>query len=466
MRHILLFFTYFCLLRLPEGGITQQRASLSVVLDKLPSVKRVAVISPRELSRVDPRVLEMEAGLRSLTDTGKRRPKVAPPKENRSKFDRLQSGAKPTSLQRPYSDAQLRMLGETVFVSKLRSLAQERLKAGAPPQEDLQKQLAKAGAEGAEDLNPTTLHKMADALDCELLILTSHCSVEVRDRQERVVVFRAEVLAPTFTFGGENPFNESRFPVTGTSVTSRSVLLGEYNKPLPQMVAESAENAAKRALHTLQWRELPPFLLPNVRFALAPVVSRPAADRLLFALNGRKTLINDITTLPADVSEMFSVRISSLFADSFLEPRVVKRRLQELGENATKLWVDSEHPNTELIKAIDADYLLLAHITDLEGYGAIPNAIEGVQPSVTRGDGELENGVVFQARAVAFGVLVRVRDGAILWKDRSDSMMSLRQSNLNPLHPISERKMLQNSIRFALAGLERSFTRYGANFEQ
>lgn len=469
MKPILLFFTYFCLLRLPEEGITQQQPSPSVVLNKLPSVKRVTVISPRELSRLDPRVPEMINALSSPNSTGRPRPKVTPTKENRSRFDRLQSGEKPTQIKLPYSDTQLRMLGESVFISTLRSLAQERLKASTPPQEELQKQLVNAKAEGGEDLDIPSLGKVADALDCELLLLPQHCSVEVIDRTERVVVFRAEMVAQTYTLGGQKPYNQSRFPIAGTSASTRSVVFGEYGKTLPQMVAESATIAAKRVVHALQWNELPPFLLPRVRFALAPVISLPNADRLLFTPDGRKTLLNDITTLPREVSEMFSVHIPPLFADSFLETRVVKRKLQELGERASNLWVDSERPNTELIRTLGAglevDYLLLVHITDLEGYGAVPKPTESSVPAGSISPKEMDGGVVFQARAVAFGALVRVKDGTILWKDRSDVVMSLRQENLSLIHPISEQKMIQNSIRFALMGLERSFTRYGVSFE-
>lgn len=470
MKHILLFFTCFCLLRLPEGGFAQQQPSLSVVLDKLPSVKRVAVISPRELCRPDPRILEMEAGLRSLKDTAKSRPKAPIKKENKTRFDALQFGAKPKAPQTPYSDAQLRMFGESVFVSALRALAQERLKAGAPLQEDLQKQMAGAKAEGAEDLRPSALQKIADALDCELILLAMNCSVEVRDSRERVVVFRAQVAAPAYALGGERFIGESRFPIAGTASASRSVLFGEYSKGLPELIAESANLAARRTLHALQHSELPPFLLPNARFALAPSVSRTTADRLLFLSEGRKTLLNDVAMLPADVSEMFPVRIPPLFADSLLEPSVVKRALQELGESAANLWVDSERPNAKLIQALGkrlgADYFLIAHITDLEGYGAIPKPIEGASPSPAQNPNAQDDGIAFQARAVAYGVLVRANDGATLWKDRADSTLSLRRENLNPIRPISERKMLQNSIRFSLAALERSFARYGANFER
>ncbi|GDX41423.1 hypothetical protein LBMAG21_17150 [Armatimonadota bacterium] len=114
---------------------------------------------------------------------------------------------------------------------------------------------------------------------------------------------------------------------------------------------------------------------------------------------------------------------------------------------------------------MEVDYLLLVHITDLEGYGAVPKPTESSVPAGSISPKEMDGGVVFQARAVAFGALVRVKDGTILWKDRSDVVMSLRQENLSLIHPISEQKMIQNSIRFALMGLERSFTRYGVSFE-
>ncbi len=467
MEIIYLFFTYFCLLRLPEGVIVPQQPSPSVVLDKLPSVKRVAVIPPRELAHTDPRVSEMLQSLYTVTGTGKRPPKVSVPKESKSRFDKLQSTTLPPPRRKSaYSDTQLRQVGEMVFVSTLRSLAQDRLKAGVPSLEELQKQLMGVNVQGAEDLTPATQQKVADALDCELLLLPQNSTVEVIDRQDRMLTFRVDITAPTYTLGGTKPIGVSRFPIVGTSLSTRSVLAGEYHKSLPEMVAESAVHAAKRTFHVLQANEYPPFLLPNVRFGMAPVASLSTADRLLFTSEGRKTVLKGITALPTEVSGLFVARMPPLYADSFVESRVVKRHLQESGAEASNLWEDSERPKTELVmslgKALHIDYLLVAHVTDIEAYGSIPTEPFAKQEKGTVGDDD----TVFQARAVAFGTLVRVSDGAVLWKDRAESVMSVRYTNLNTLRPVTERSVIQNSIRFALAGLERSFTRYGANFER
>jgi hypothetical protein len=260
-----------------------------------------------------------------------------------------------------------------------------------------------------------------------------------------------------------------RFPLCGASYTSRSVLGGDFVKPTPLLMIEAAVQAARRAAHTLRTGEFAPTVPPGTRFALTPIPSPAEAARLLFESQGRRVLANDIAGLPAEVSSRFAPRLIPLFADAIVAPRVTERALKEMGKSSSDLWTAEGKPNLQMAQALartlKADYLLLGRVTHTEASGKLPQ--EGIPlPPKTPALADADSGIAFQAFAEAQMALVRAQDGAILWQDRQEATLSVREEQLRSQRPVSENGILQDAIRFALLGLERSLARYLTSFER
>lgn len=453
MKQNLLVFTLFLILGVAlraEPCRTQEGTPLGKGVE-MP--KRVAIITPALFDNITPQVKEW---LENLQKEKRRKTTDKEPK-GKQKFDRLQQG-KPASTAHtlPFSDTLLLEYAYRLFPRYFEARAMRNRSVETIPTERVQEAIRKLNLTREECFTPLGAKRLSEALDSAEILLVREAQYTLRDATERVLVFRATL------WEGEKPH-----ALCGTATAERSVLSGAYSQAIPMLMARAVARAANRWEHTMRLGNAMPLLEPETKIALFPIPAPTTADRLLFTPMGRAYQPNSLQGLPKRAEGLFHPNLLPLSSASIFSAGVVERELKIINIALENLWNQAGGLNAEGVqeigKRLKVDYLLMARVVHLEVAGTLPKSTTPLPVALQQEDTASE--VIFQTRAEANALLVRVSDGVVLWQEREEASLALRADQLvNTLLP-TERTMVQNTTRFALLRLEQSLQRYLASYE-
>ncbi len=466
MKQNLLVFTLFLIIGVTLRAEPSQTQGDGTPNPRQTSESRMAVVTPA-LFEVAPK--QVTEWLENFQKEKRRKPTDKEP-NRKQKFDRLQQGKRePIDREPPSSDAFLLQFAYRIFPRVLES----RLKVN------------RSGSIVSTDLLLAAIHRLkltreqcftvkgAKLISKELgfaqILLVNNAKYTIKDGTDRVLTFRAELRELSFDGmeQGEAHFTEGFSPLCGVGIAGRSVLSGVFNRSPLALLTNAVAQSANRLEHTLRVGEVMPLLEPETKIALFPILAPTTADRLLFSTEGRILRPKSLQGLPADVSLLFHPNLLPLTSASTLNAGVVQRRLNSANMALENLWNQAGGLPIKVVqeigKGLKVDYMLLARITHLEVAGSLPKDTNAIPVALQQGEAAKE--IVFQVNAEARGLLVRVKDGAVLWQDNGESRFALHADQIRTTRRLTERDMVQSTTRFALLRLEQSLFRYFAVFE-
>ncbi|HLV79858.1 MAG TPA: hypothetical protein VKT32_06225 [Chthonomonadaceae bacterium] len=391
--------------------------------------------------------------------------------------------------------ALLRDLEEALFCDALARQLRERLDIRVTPESQTQAALAALRLTPAQAAQPEGARALCARLGCDAVLAPQVIRVSVREEKTRDLAFwvAVQMVGPRLSEdlavrrAGTRSRRRSRREEPGLAAPSEIIAAGAassgralfrmgYARTRLNLADQAARQAAARAAHTLETGEAGPLMQPQDRIALAPVPAPPQADQLLFTPQGRRVLPGVVRGLPPDVSSRFTPDLLPLFGKAVIALEETRRAMTRLGLAPAALWAQEEQPEKARAQALGrqlgVDYLLLAHVTDIEMEAgtADPQAGHPAGP----GGGRLAGSALESARpmarervarAEAAGALVRVADGAVLWSDRAAESMTVRPED-SLTAGLSDRQVAEDAVHFALLELQRRFRRYRARFER
>lgn len=374
----------------------------------------------------------------------------------------------------------LRALAEALFCDTLARQLRQRLDIRVVPESETQ------GALKALRLSPTQAAEPAGAwtlcarLDCDAVLAPQVTQVVVREGKTRDLVLWAAVhiaglRSPDDRTAVAPPTRRGRPGVTAlppeimvasAASSGRRLFRASYVRTRLSLVDDAAQQAALRAVHTLWTGDSGPFMQPGDRIAVAPVPAPTQADQLLFTLQGRHVRLGAVRGLHADVSDRFTPDLLPLFGGAVVTPEETRRALLTLALMPAALWAREDMPDIARVQSLGrklgVDYLLLAHVTDIEMEAGASEPQAGISAGSEAGRAEHLERV---ARAETTGALVRIRNGTVLWKDRASATMTVRPED-SLTASLSDRQVAEDAVHFALLELHRRFRRYRASFER
>jgi hypothetical protein len=409
-----------------------------------------------------------------MATLGKGRIRIRTPrqteKDRDKKFDRLQKGKRPAPpSEPPIQDRELIQLAQSTFITALRSQLKAQNRTELIPTEIVVQVMQARNLTYAQCTKPEGAVPLAKALNADVVLSLKEPEVLVQDRTERTLFFRMQMHVAAEEQGEGNYVGaDYDFPLCGTAYTSKSLLLGTFAKTLPLLTVEAATLSATRTAHTLRTGEVMPLLPPKTRLAVLPTPAPKTADRLLFTPQGRVKEANSLQDLSADASALFVPSLLPLLPPSIVSAKVVSRVLTTQNLTPEGLWNQEGGWNPNVVlpigKHTGVDYLLLTRVKRIEIEGTLTPNRRPIPSALQQEESGQE--VVFQVRAEAEGYLVRVRDGATLWKDTQEATFGIRRDQLRPSLRTTERGLVQSTVRFALLHLDQSLTHYFALYER
>ncbi len=471
MKQNLLIFTLFFVIGVAVAAESQQEAVSTPPLPPRPTLQRVVLLTPPSLTPLEPRVRAWQEAMAAM---GKGRIRFRTPhnteKDRTNKFDRLQKGkqkAPPT--EPPIQDRELIQLGQSAFLTALGSQLKAQNRTELISAEIVAQRMQAQNLTYAQCTKSEGAILLAKALNADVVLWLKKPEVLVYDRTERTLFFRMQIHVAAEEQGeGNYVGTDYDFPVCGTAYTNKSLLLGTYSKTLPLLTTEAAILSAARTAHTLRTGELMPLLPPTTRLAVFPTPAPTSADRLLFTPHGSIKEANSSKDLPYKASLLFGPSLLPLLPPAITAAKVVNRALTVQNLTPETVWNREGGWNPNVViplgKQIGVDYLLLTRIKRIEMEGTLAQSNRSIPTTLQQEERGQE--VVFQVRAEAEGYLVRVRDGATLWKDTQEATFGIRRDQLRPSLRTTERGLVQSTVRFALLHLDQSLTHYFALYER
>jgi hypothetical protein len=397
--------------------------------------------------------------------------------------------------------AQLQAFGEAIFAEALVKRLQEKFRAFLLPDKEVQAALKAQGWTPTDAAKPENALRLCATLESDALLSVSPAKVRVRETRTREVTFQISLRLPVlrampseekgvgyrvsgvgeFPNGAPSADNtnepekqegaDSRHPtpdtqhpalqfrVTGKASVGRILFRTEFANSRRNLVRDAARLAAARAAHTLWTGETDPLEHEGVRLALTPIPVPSVADKLQFTAQGRQALPGAVRLLLADGAALFAPDLSPLTGEAIITPKRTGDILRQMGITPEQLWTREGMPNIQLLRSLGqklkADYLLLARVVSLEVRDA----------PVAGGTSEIAREIEAQAEAV--GSLVRVSDGVILWQERANANMVERvRPDANGKTNVTETRIAQMAVRFALLQLQRRFRGFRHHFAQ
>ena len=425
----------------------------------LPRLSRIVLLPLPEPIR-DARVLEALAQMR----VGRRNRPAAPrpPRRAANRFDKLQKG-KPKKLESvipPLTVAQLRTIARVLFRETLMERLQTALKVAIVPDEAARNALQTLPMPAA-GATPETAGRLAAKCKADAVLMIADEALTLPEGESKQTVLRVRLRC----FGPRSLPESSPVAVLpewdffAASAAERPVTpFGKQPSRIGgQGTGRAARQAALRAAHTLRTGEILPLCLPDVKFALAPVSAPAFADEMLFAAGGRSLQTAATRNLPSEVSGLFIPNLAPLPESALAPPYKMRNILARQGVPIAGLWTKEDEPQVERARGaareLGADYVLMATVSDLE----VDAGLEpGAKTMIWLAEG----------RAEAVGVLLRVSDGAILWRDRAAVTLPSRADRSRSFSTArQEQSVARDAAKFALLDLQRRFHKYIAHFE-
>ncbi len=426
------------------------------------------VLLPAPETIYDARLLEaltqMRIGKRGRTASPR------PPRRPNDRFTKLQQRAPKTKTPAlpPLTASQLRTVARVLFRETLADRLQTALKASLVPDE-----MAAGALQGLslDDLTPVSAAKVAAQCraDAVLTIEGAALTLPAKGGKQTVLRVRLRCFGPRLLPAPDANTGLPERDFVAASAAERPVTpFGKRPSRIGgQGTGRAARQAALRAAHTLRTGEILPLCLPGVKFALAPVPAPTAADALVFAAGGRNFQKGATRGLSAEMSGFFTPDLAPLPAAALLPPYKLRQLLARQGLPITALWTKEDEPQSERARSaarkLGADYILMAAVSDLEVDAGLEAQAKTTAESP---DGTRPMIWLAEARAEAVGVLLRVSDGAILWRDRAAVTLPTRADRARSFSTLrQEQTAARDAAKFALLDLQRRFHRYIAHFE-
>ncbi|MDE2126719.1 MAG: hypothetical protein KGJ62_09025 [Armatimonadetes bacterium] len=219
------------------------------------------------------------------------------------------------------------------------------------------------------------------------------------------------------------------------------------------LIKAAAHRAAMLAAHTLRTGDSDPFAAPDARVALWPVEAPTQADMLVFSKAGRILRPGAVTGLPHDVTSWFTPDFAPIAPSDVIRPAPSARTF------AATSSLESARPALRTVlqvaHRIGVNYVLIARTTDIELDDATSRRILRTTGKVV---------TVREARAEAAGALLRVGDGAIVWRGFGTAEMAANSTDRGSWS--SNTGVARDAMRFALKDLQRRFVQYRRGFEK
>lgn len=172
-------------------------------------------------------------------------------------------------------------------------------------------------------------------------------------------------------------------------------------------------------------------------------------------------------SLPSDLSIWFRPNLLPLTTRYIIDAASAGNQLSLQALSATRLWTSEYNPSTghfqELGRKLRSDYIMAVRDNYLElEQGPKDNTLLDTGLAVQQA---LPEPQVHSARAETEGVLFRVADGTVLWKDfASASMISSASATEHRTQLEMDRSAASDAVRFSLIELERKFRKYRSGF--
>ena len=501
----------------PEQSLCAAQAGAPLKEPAAPLIARVILLAPASPLLSDTtvqQILEYERAEREkahrkpgsftlrLPGIGGKSPSPGPAKTKPSPPAPPKGGITPPGEN--ISTAQLRAITDTLlaeaFTARLR-----RLKIVVVPESEVQSALSTLKMSAAEAARPEGAEKLRAQLNGDAVITLSSVRVRVEEQQTRTLALWATVripalrtaqhifpplpASPEIPIASEPLAPQAGFAISGAATTAHAFLKPSFARTPASLASSATEEAAAIALHALRAGSVPAFPQEDAQVALLPVPSPTQADALLFAPEGRTLLAGAVRNLPANASERFHPEMLPLFPEAIRDTTVTEKAMRGLHFNFDMLWAKGQLPNRERIRALGRQlgvgYILMARITDIEvDTGALSQRVSTAPAEAFPPTPEItppgQNGRPApappkslrlaptpvppwerQGRAEAIGMLVRVRDGVILWQGSAAATMNSRQVLTDKAQiQAANHQIAEDAARFALLQLQRQFRAY------
>lgn len=371
---------------------------------------------------------------------------------------------------------QLRGVGEALFFDSLARKMSGKADITVLPDTEVNAALTALKLSPSVAENAASARRLCAYLHCEALIAPASVTVELHEEKTRIVIVRValRILRPSAAPGevapGENnPPLPAPLEAAGAALTGRRPFqFADPRKPPKyvdtrvRIVWEAAERAAAHAAYTLRTGKIVPLQQQKERLAFVPTLAPEHGDKLRFTPQGRRLQPEALSDLPSDVSDLFTPDLLPLLPPALVLPESVREALRQEGVSAAMLWAQDGLPDITRLRALGSrlhvDYVLAAHVTNIELEEGPPD------PSTQRPDTAPQR--EREARATAYGTLLRVQDGAQLWQDWTTATMTAHTPQSDgALPPDSDRQLARQATRFALVDLERRFRHYRESFQ-
>jgi hypothetical protein len=206
---------------------------------------------------------------------------------------------------------------------------------------------------------------------------------------------------------------------------------------------------------------------PNTRLAVLPIYVPMRLDRLTFSPEGRRASSQPLAPglLFGGIDTPFRPDLAPIAKENIVSERRVGAAMRDSGMTAAKLWSE-ESPDAaaarEIGRRLDADYVLVARVADVEIDAGPTTEAEPVDLSTPSGAVDFER----EARVEVTGALIRDTDGAVAWSGWAAATMVTRsRRNGKPIGLLSEPEVIRDAARFAVKRLQRDFANFRSQFE-
>jgi len=470
-----------------DASQTPQRSPLA-------DIRRIAVILP--VPSMDPevqRVVAIERAMHSRRRPSLLSPKLqdAPGSSNEKKKPKFgvaprnpggKGGQITPQIGSPavpsMTNMRMRAIAEALFGDTFLSRLSGRMNLQIVPQSETLEAMKALDLSSAGPREAESVDGLCRRLQCDAIIMPKVSRLRTQEAGMRMVSvwINVQMLRPaasgvlTSPSAGASRFM-ANFPAAGGAVSERVPFQDRFTKEWPQLASEAAKQAAGVAAHTLATGVAAPFVREGERVALVPVVSPTQADALIFHTGGRTVDPASLRNLPADVSQFFHPYLVPLFPESIVSSKEAGLALAAHKSRVEALWTRTEAPDSAQVmslgKRLNVQYVLLARVWDIEtavnATVPAPGELPGSVGASAQDPAVAQESSTDTASAEAIGALVRVSDGAVLWRDRTTATTAERVDMQDP--GTSRKRLALDAVRFSLLQLERRFRQYRLRFE-
>ncbi len=464
----------------PESAYILKTGRIALVnpVEKTLQTPAMQLIIRQEKARLDSTFRSRKKKSRS------RSPIISPvaPVKTRGSSEEQSNIQKPMASEDDIPPSQWRTVASALLRDILSRRLQDRTGVVLTDESVVRSALAASGTNESDESSVSGLTALNTTLKIDAILTPEITRVDFREAGERSVLIWGKMKIVGIvgalsrlqlnSSSSVLPAAESAawmFPISGVATNETAAFRPAAPVSRLGLVRRAVNSAALAIMHTLYSGEMDPFATLGTRLALLPLVSPIMADKLIFKDSGRETQIVSLGSLPADLSVWFRPNLLPITTRYIVDTSTTGSHLSSRALSSAHLWTSEYEPSSiffqELGRRLKTDYILAARINYIElEQGQKENSL-GI--SVSSNSRKVSDPVVHAARAEAAGTLIRVADGAILWKEFASASMTTQDNpaikkNSNDI----DRTTARDAVKFALIELQRKFRKYRSKFQQ